>query len=82
MPAQVKTVFCPGKGGFFQRVRFVFQIFQSPKKIIPNYYTELEIQTRCLLLWAETLNFKFMTVIENILFLEFGRFEKQITLSA
>ena len=31
------------KGGFFQKVRFVFQISQSPKKIIPKNYPELEI---------------------------------------
>ena len=32
------------KGGFFQRVRFVFQISQSPKRNIPKNYPELEIQ--------------------------------------
>ena len=31
------------KGAFFQKVRFVFQISQSPKKIIPKNYPELEI---------------------------------------
>ena len=34
---------CDAKGGFFQKVRFVFQISQSPKKIIPKNYPELEI---------------------------------------
>ena len=28
---------------FFQKVKFVFQISQSPKKIIPKNYPELEI---------------------------------------
>ena len=28
---------------FFQKVRFVFQISQSPKNIIPKNYPELEI---------------------------------------
>ena len=31
------------KGGFFWKVRFIFQISQSPKKIIPKKYPELEI---------------------------------------
>ena len=31
------------KGGFFQKVRFFFQITQSPKKNIPKSYPELEI---------------------------------------
>ena len=31
------------KGAYFQKVRFVFQISQSPKKIIPKNYPELEI---------------------------------------
>ena len=31
------------KGGFFQKVRFVFQIFQFPKKNIPKNYPEHEI---------------------------------------
>ena len=31
------------KVAFFQKVRFVFQISQSPKKIIPKNYPELEI---------------------------------------
>jgi hypothetical protein len=33
----------PSKGAFFQKVRFVFQISQSPQKIIPRNYPELEI---------------------------------------
>ena len=31
------------KGGFFQKVRFLFQISQSSEKIIPKDYPELEI---------------------------------------
>ena len=31
------------KVAFFQKVRFVFQISQSPKTIIPKNYPELEI---------------------------------------
>ena len=31
------------KGGFFQKVRFVFQISKSQKKNIPKNYPELEI---------------------------------------
>ena len=31
------------KGGFFQKVQFVFQISKSPKKNIPKNYPELEI---------------------------------------
>ena len=31
------------KGFFFQKVQFVFQISQSPKKNIPKNYPELEI---------------------------------------
>ena len=31
------------KVAFFQKVRFVFQISQSPQKIIPKNYPELEI---------------------------------------
>ena len=32
------------KVAFFQKVQFIFQIFQSPKKNIPKNYPELEIQ--------------------------------------
>jgi hypothetical protein len=45
----VKLVFVPAvfeealKVVFYQKVRFVFQISQSPKKIIPKNYPELEI---------------------------------------
>ena len=52
----------------FQKVRFVFQISKSPKKIIPHHYPELEIWISCLLLWAGISNFKFMIVIWNIFF--------------
>ena len=32
------------KGGFFQKERFVFQIFKSPKKLLKmDHYPELEI---------------------------------------
>ena len=31
------------KGGFFQKVRCVFQISKFPKKNIPNHYPGLEI---------------------------------------
>ena len=34
------------KGAFFQKVRFVFQISQSPKNIIPKNYPELEISEK------------------------------------
>ena len=30
-----------GKGAFFQKVRLIFQISQSPKKIIPKNYPDL-----------------------------------------
>ena len=35
------------KGGFFQKVQFVFQISQSLKKNIQKNYPELEIQNFC-----------------------------------
>ena len=74
MPAQVETVFCPGKGGFFQKVRFVFQISRSPKKkFIPNYYPELEIQPRCLLLMGG--NFKFQVHDSDREYFIFGIWE-------
>ena len=34
------------KGAFFQKVRFVFQISQSPKNIIPKSYPELGISEK------------------------------------
>ena len=34
---------CLVKGGFFQKVQFVFQISKFPKKDIPKNYPELEI---------------------------------------
>ena len=66
------------KVAFFQKVRFIFQISKSPKKITPNHYPELEIWISCLLLWAEISNFKFRIVIWSNLF---WRFEKRISLS-
>ena len=56
---------------FFQKVRFAFQISQSPKKIIPKNYPELEIWISCLLKWAGISNFKLRIVFWNIFF--FGR---------
>ena len=53
------------KGGFFQKVRFVFQISQSPKKIIPKNYPELEIWISCLLICAGISNFKLRIAFLN-----------------
>ena len=58
------------KVAFFQKVRFVFQISKSPKKISPNHYPELEIWISCLLLGTGISNFKFRIVIWSNCFLE------------
>ena len=68
------------KVAFIQKVRFVSQISQPPKKYIPIYYPELEIWICCLLLLAGNLNFKFRIVIWKT-FLEIWRFKKHIALS-
>ena len=57
------------KVAFFQRVRFVFQISQFPKNIIPKNYPELEIWIYCLLIWAGISNFKIRIVFLEYLFL-------------
>ena len=43
-------------------MRFVFQFSQSPKKIIPKNYPELEIWINCLLIWAGISSFKLRIV--------------------
>mgnify|MGYP007048365776 CR=1 FL=1 len=68
----------------FQKVRFVFQISQYPKKIFQKTILNLKFKIpahNIILLWAGILNFKFRIVFWNIFFWEIGRFEKQITLS-
>ena len=40
---QITQCFLQLKVPFFQKVRLVLQIYQSPKKNIPKYYPELEI---------------------------------------
>ena len=57
---------------FFQKVRFVFQISQSSKKIIPKNYPELEIWISCLLIWAGISNFKLRIVFWNNFFGRLG----------
>ena len=65
------------KGGFFQKVRFVFLNLQ--KTILSLKFKFPTINT--LLLLAGNIDFKFMMVFWNIFFLKIWRFEKQITLS-
>ena len=60
------------KVAFFQKVRFVFQISQSPKKIVPKNYPKLEIWISCLLIWAGISNFKFRIVFWNNFFGRLG----------
>ena len=57
---------------FFQKVRFVFQISQSPKKIIPKNYPDLEIWISCLPIWAGISNFKLRIVFWNDFFGRLG----------
>ena len=56
------------KVAFFQKVRFIFQISQSPKKVIPKDYPELEIWVTCLLIWVGISNFKLRIVFWNNVF--------------
>ena len=62
---------------FFQRVRFVFQISQSPQKIIPKNYSELEIWISCLLIWARISNLKLRIVFWNNIFGRLGDFKNE-----
>ena len=59
-------------------MRFVFQISQSPKKIIPKNYPELEIWISYLMLWAGISNFKFRIVIWSKLFWRFGGLKNEL----
>ena len=59
------------KVSFFQKVRFVFQISQSPKKIIPKNYPELE-RISCLLIWAGISNFNLRIVFWDNFFGRLG----------
>ena len=61
----------PTKGGIFQRVRFVFQISQSSKKLFQKTILKLKFKIpahNIILFWAGILNFKFRIVFWNIFF--------------
>ena len=59
------------KVAFFQKVRFIFQISQSPKKIFQKTILNLKFKIpthNIILLWGGILNFKFRIVFWNIFF--------------
>ena len=66
---------------FFQKVRFVFQISQSPKIIIPKNYPELEIWKKMFTDMCGNFQFQAQDSFFRIFFWEIGRFEKGISLS-
>jgi hypothetical protein len=64
---------------FFQKVRFVFQISKSQKKIFQKTILSLKFKfpaNNTLLLLAGNLNFKLRIVFWNISFLRFGDLNK------
>ena len=63
-----------GKGGFFQKVQFVFQISKSPKKIFRKTILNLKFKfpaNNSEVILAGNLNFKLRIVFWNIFFFEF-----------
>ena len=72
------------KVAFFQKVRFVFQISKSSKKIFKKTILTVKFKfptNIILLLLAGNLNFKFRIAFWNIFILEISRFKKHIALS-